>query len=153
MPVSIRCAYNSAQGAGVNRKAMNFRTLCVLGPLLLGAFGIAHADGLPQAQPVMLPQPALNTLPLVDRVVVHKAERRLILMHSGNIVRTYHGLSASAPSVRRSARAISVLRKEPTVSSAATPAAIISSPSRCPTRTTPISSARARGTGIPAGRS
>ena len=90
MPVSIRCAYNSAQGAGVNRKAMNFRTLCVLGPLLLGAFGIVHADGLPQAQPVMLPQPALNTLPLVDRVVVHKAERRLILMHGVDIVRTYH---------------------------------------------------------------
>ena len=90
MPVSIRCAYNSAQGAGVNRKAMNFRALCVLGPLCMGAFGIVHADGLPQAQPVMLPQPALNTLPLVDRVVVHKAERRLLLMHGGNIVRTYH---------------------------------------------------------------
>jgi murein L,D-transpeptidase YafK len=90
MPVSIRCAYNSAQGAGVNRKVMNFRTLCVPGLLLMGAFGIAQADGLPQAQPVMLPQPALDTLPLVDRVVVHKAERRLILMHGGNIVRTYH---------------------------------------------------------------
>lgn len=91
MPVLRRCAYNPAQGAGVNRKVMNFRTFGVLS-LLLGVAGAAHADGLPQPQPVMLPQqqPALDTLPLVDRVVVHKAERRLLLMHGGNIVRSYH---------------------------------------------------------------
>ena len=91
MPVNRRCAYNLAQGTGVNRKVMNFRTFGVLS-LLLGVAGAAHADGLPQPQPVMLPQqqPALDTLPLVDRVVVHKAERRLLLMHGGNIVRSYH---------------------------------------------------------------
>jgi murein L,D-transpeptidase YafK len=68
---------------------MHFRSLSVA--LLLGCTaGMVHADSLPQAQPVMLPMPALNTLPVVDRVVVHKGERRLLLMHGGNIVRTYH---------------------------------------------------------------
>ena len=67
---------------------MRFRSL---GMLLLACGGVALADGLPQPQPVMLPQqPTLNTLPLVDRIVVHKAERRLLLMHGGNIVRSYH---------------------------------------------------------------
>jgi L,D-transpeptidase-like protein len=91
MPAILRCAYNPAQGAGVDRKLMNFRRLGALW-LLLGCMGgLARADGLPQAQPVMLPTPApLNALPIVDRVVVHKAERRLMLMHGGNIVRSYH---------------------------------------------------------------
>jgi len=66
---------------------MRFRSL---GVLLLASGGVAHADGLPQAQPVMLPQPAVSTLPLVDRIVVHKAERRLLLMRGGDIVRSYH---------------------------------------------------------------
>jgi len=88
MPVIVRCAYNRAQGTGVDRKMMRFRNL---GMLLLACGGVALADGLPQPQPVMLPQqPTLNTLPLVDRIVVHKAERRLLLMHGGNIVRSYH---------------------------------------------------------------
>ena len=89
MPTLVRYAYNPAQGAGVIRNATHFRALAVL---LIGcAAGVAHADGLPQAQPVMLPHPAtLDTLPVVDRVVVHKGERRLLLMHGGNIVRTYH---------------------------------------------------------------
>jgi murein L,D-transpeptidase YafK len=87
MPVIVRCAYNRAQGTGVDRKMMPFRSL---GVLLLACSGVALADGLPQAQPVMLPQPALNTLPLVDRIVVHKGERRLLLMRGGNVVRSYH---------------------------------------------------------------
>ena len=66
---------------------MRFRSL---GVLLLACGSVALADGLPQAQPVMLPQPTLTTLPLVDRIVVHKAERRLLLMHGDNIVRSYH---------------------------------------------------------------
>ena len=69
---------------------MNFRTFGALGLVLGMVAGTVQADGLPQAQPVMLPQPALNTLPLVDRVVVHKAERRLLLMRGGNVVRSYH---------------------------------------------------------------
>ncbi len=88
MPAIVRCAYNRAQGAGVDRKAMHFRSL---GLLLLGCTaGLVHADGLPQPQPVMLPVPTLNALPIVDRVVVHKGERRLLLMHGGSIVRSYH---------------------------------------------------------------
>ena len=88
MPALVRCAYNPAQGAGVDRKVMHFRALAVL---LVGcAGGIAHADGLPQAEPVMLPRPTLDALPVVDRVVVHKAQRLLLLMHGGNIVRSYH---------------------------------------------------------------
>jgi murein L,D-transpeptidase YafK len=87
MPALVRCAYNRAQGTGVDRKTMRFISL---GVLLLACGGVAQADGLPQAQPVMLQQPSLNTLPLVDRVVVHKSERRLLLMHGGNIVRSYH---------------------------------------------------------------
>jgi murein L,D-transpeptidase YafK len=90
MPAIGRCAYNPGQGAGVDRNVMNFRSLGALALLLGLVSGVAGADGLPQAQPVMLPQPALGTLPLVDRVVVHKAERRLLLMHGGNIVRSYH---------------------------------------------------------------
>jgi murein L,D-transpeptidase YafK len=87
MLVVVRCAYNRAQGTGADRKMMGFRSL---GVLLLACGGVARGDGLPQAQPVMLPQPALNTLPLVDRIVVHKGERRLLLMQGGNIVRSYH---------------------------------------------------------------
>jgi murein L,D-transpeptidase YafK len=49
--------------------------------------GAAGADGLPDAQPVMLG--TLNELPAVDRVLVRKSERRLLLMHGGNIVRSY----------------------------------------------------------------
>jgi len=53
MPLIVRCAYNRAQGTGVDRKAMNFRSLGLL--LLLGCtVGVAHADGLSQPQPVML---------------------------------------------------------------------------------------------------
>jgi len=87
MPGVVCCAYNRAQGTGVNRKMMRFISL---GMLLLAFAGGAYADSLPQAQPVMLPQPALGTLPLVDRIVVHKAERQLLLMHGGDIVRSYH---------------------------------------------------------------
>jgi murein L,D-transpeptidase YafK len=100
MPAIVRCAYNRAQGTGVDRKTMRFISL---GVLLLACSGVALGDGLPQAQPVMLPQPALNTLPLVDRIVVHKAERRLLLMHGGNVVRSYHvslGLSPTGQKER-----------------------------------------------------
>jgi murein L,D-transpeptidase YafK len=67
---------------------MIFRTL-VATLMLACAAGAAHADGLPDAQAVML-RPGVETLPVVDRVLVRKAERRLILMHGGNVVRSYH---------------------------------------------------------------
>ena len=40
-------------------------------------------------QPVML-RSSDESLPVVDRVVVHKAQRRLYLMHGGNVLRSYH---------------------------------------------------------------
>jgi murein L,D-transpeptidase YafK len=69
---------------------MTFRALATL-LLLAGISATAYADGLPQAEPVTLRPAADNlaTLPTVDRVVVHKGERRLLLLHGGNIVRSY----------------------------------------------------------------
>ena len=66
---------------------MTFRTLTVT-LVLACAAGAAYPDGLPDAQPVKLGP--LNELPSVDRVLVRKGERRLLLMHGGNIVRSYH---------------------------------------------------------------
>lgn len=52
----------------------------------------AYADGSPvPAQPVSLrAATTVDPLPIVDRVIVHKAQRRLLLMHGGNVVRSYH---------------------------------------------------------------
>jgi murein L,D-transpeptidase YafK len=78
---------------------MTFRTLATLVVLACVA-PAALADGLPQAPPPaqpapqVVPQPVMLTtgsaLPVVDRVVVRKSERRLYLMHGGNLVRSYH---------------------------------------------------------------
>jgi murein L,D-transpeptidase YafK len=68
---------------------MPFRALAWI--VILGCAAVAFADSLPEAQPVMLTQTApLDSLPAVDRVVVKKGERRLVLMHGGNVVRSYH---------------------------------------------------------------
>jgi murein L,D-transpeptidase YafK len=47
----------------------------------------AHADPLPQAERVMLRSP--ESLPAVDHLVVHKTERRLLLLHGDTVVRSY----------------------------------------------------------------
>jgi murein L,D-transpeptidase YafK len=47
----------------------------------------AHADALPQAERVMLR--STESLPAVDRLVVHKTERRLVLLHGDSVVRSY----------------------------------------------------------------
>jgi murein L,D-transpeptidase YafK len=81
--------------APIHAKRMTFRTLATLGVLACTAAS-AHADALPQAPPPAqpVPQPAMlttgNSLPAVDRVMVRKSERRLYLMHGGNVVRSYH---------------------------------------------------------------
>ena len=67
---------------------MSFRVLAA-GLLLSVTAAAVHADTLPEAQPAMLNATA-DKLPPVDRVVVHKAERRMMLMRGGNIVRSYH---------------------------------------------------------------
>ncbi len=68
---------------------MSFRILALLFGLG-GLAGGARADGLPETQPAMLTAPASEQLPNVDRVIVRKSQRRLLLMHGGNTVRTYH---------------------------------------------------------------
>jgi murein L,D-transpeptidase YafK len=65
---------------------MSFRGLAGI-LLLVCTLGAAHADSLPEAQPVML---GMQSLPPVDRVVVRKGARLLALMHGSNIVRSYH---------------------------------------------------------------
>ena len=68
---------------------MSFRSLAAIVALACVSGG-ALADALPQAQPVTLRPQTPESLPVVDRVVVHKGERRLMLMHGGTVVRSYH---------------------------------------------------------------
>jgi murein L,D-transpeptidase YafK len=67
---------------------MTFRTLATALVLAFAAVA-ARPDALPNVQPAGL-RPAAETLPLVDHVMVRKAERRLLLMQGGNVVRSYH---------------------------------------------------------------
>jgi murein L,D-transpeptidase YafK len=72
------------------RNAMTFRNL-VTTLALACVTAAAYGDALPvaatpAAEPVSLQS---DTLPAVDRVVVKKSERRLYLMHGGNVVRSY----------------------------------------------------------------
>src|SRR5450432_3524374 len=71
-----------------NRSMMRLVTLAAA-LVLSCAWSVGHTDGLPESQAATLAPPALDRLPTVDRVVVRKAERRLVLMHGGNIVRSY----------------------------------------------------------------
>jgi murein L,D-transpeptidase YafK len=60
----------------------------VLATLALSCAALAaHGDVLPQAERVMLR--STESLPAVDRLVVHKTERRLVLMHGETVVRSY----------------------------------------------------------------
>jgi murein L,D-transpeptidase YafK len=60
----------------------------ILATLALGFMAVAaHGDGLPQAERVMLRSP--ESLPAVDHLVVHKDERRLLLLHGDTVVRSY----------------------------------------------------------------
>jgi murein L,D-transpeptidase YafK len=47
----------------------------------------AHGDPLPLAERVTLR--SAESLPAVDRLVVHKTERRLVLLHGETVVRSY----------------------------------------------------------------
>jgi len=60
----------------------------VLATLALGCMAVAaHGDGLPQAERVTLR--STESLPAIDRLVVHKDERRLLLLHGDTVVRSY----------------------------------------------------------------
>jgi len=84
MPSESNAAYNRAGMGNMNA----FRLLAAL--LALAAAGLTRADGLPDTQPAMLTTPASEKLPSVDRVVVRKSQRTLVLLHGGNVVRSYH---------------------------------------------------------------
>ena len=82
---------------------MKFMSLATV-LLLAGAAMAARGDSLTVAEPVA-EQVALtsDTLPAVDRIVVKKTERRMYLMHGGNVVRSYHvalGLSPTGQKER-----------------------------------------------------
>jgi len=82
-----------------DRNGMNFIKLAA-GCVLACSAGGVLADGaptLPGAQPATMMRSPLESLPVVDRVVVHKSERRLALMHGGNVVRAYHVELGLAP--------------------------------------------------------
>lgn len=64
---------------------MTFRDMATL----LVLTGMA-AEGCARTQTLTPNSPPGDTLHVVDRVVVHKAERKLLLMHDGNVVRSYH---------------------------------------------------------------
>ena len=95
-------AYNPPGFCRIDQGMKNiFRALAVVAALPCAA-ALVRADSLPQAQPVVF-TPSTQSLPIVDRVVVHKSERRLVLMHGGNIVRSYHvalGLSPAGQKER-----------------------------------------------------
>ena len=84
MPSERNAAYNRAGMGNMNA----FRLLAAL--LALAVAGLTCADGLPDTQPAMLTTPASEKLPSVDRVVVRKSQRTLVLLHGGNQVRSYH---------------------------------------------------------------
>src|SRR5262245_33531311 len=55
--------------------------------LLACAAGFVRADSVADAE--MLAARPLNELPVADRVLVRKGERRLYLMHGENVLRSY----------------------------------------------------------------
>ena len=60
--------------------------LLVIAVLATASFA-AQADNLPQTERVTMR--TTENLPVVDKVVVHKAERKLELLQRGTVVRTY----------------------------------------------------------------
>lgn len=78
---------------------MIFRKLATTLALICVA-AAAQGDSLPMTEPVALKS---ETLPAVDRVLVKKSERRMYLMHGGNVVREYRvslGLSPTGQKER-----------------------------------------------------
>jgi murein L,D-transpeptidase YafK len=60
--------------------------LVVLASLALASFG-TPADTLPQTERVAMR--TIENLPVVDKIIVHKSDRKLELLQHGAIVRTY----------------------------------------------------------------
>jgi murein L,D-transpeptidase YafK len=83
---ALDAGYNLLKRVAGQRNVMIFRNLAASLTLACAAVA-AHGDSLPVTEPVALTS---DTLPAVDRVVVKKSERRMYLMHGGNVVRAYH---------------------------------------------------------------
>ena len=65
----------------------NLAAMLVLACAAMAAQGDALSVAEASTQPTSL---SSDTLPAVDRIVVKKTERRMYLMHGGNVVRSYH---------------------------------------------------------------
>lgn len=66
------------------------RTLSILAGLAAALFALpGAADGVPGTQRVAVVQPAAESLPMADRVLVLKGERRLQLLRHGQVLREY----------------------------------------------------------------
>jgi murein L,D-transpeptidase YafK len=81
-------------------KFMSLATALLLAAAAMAAYGDSMTALEPGARPVELTS---DTLPAVDRIVVKKTERRMYLMHGGNVVRSYHvelGLSPTGQKER-----------------------------------------------------
>jgi murein L,D-transpeptidase YafK len=61
----------------------------LLAIMLASGPSVVRADNLPPTERVTLRTPDLGKLPAVDHVVVHKADRKLMLMHGASMVRSY----------------------------------------------------------------
>jgi len=95
-------AYNRRSLAAYACKPMFLKALLPT-LALLGSVTALGADAIPQAEPALQRLSPEASLPSVDRVVVKKGERRLLLMHGGNTVRAYHvalGLNPSGQKER-----------------------------------------------------
>jgi murein L,D-transpeptidase YafK len=57
--------------------------------ILLAVCGFALADSLGTASTSSVVQGPTTTMPTADRVVVHKGDRKMLLMHGDSILRTY----------------------------------------------------------------
>ena len=71
---------------------MRLRSMIAI--LLLASFAAAACA---KKQSITPNAPPGDTLRVVDRVVVHKAERKLVLMHGNDILRSYHVQLGSSP--------------------------------------------------------
>ncbi|MDB6088973.1 MAG: hypothetical protein JWN85_1757 [Gammaproteobacteria bacterium] len=66
---------------------MPFPRILLASVVLTCAAVAARGDALPQAERIMLR--STESLPVIDRLVVRKTERKLLLLHGSSVVRSY----------------------------------------------------------------
>ena len=82
-PKVCKCLFDQTMSSRSRKRSLLPALAAVLAAGALGA----QADSLPQTQRVMMR--TTESLPVVDRLVVRKASRKLFLMHGETIVRSY----------------------------------------------------------------